>query len=391
MNQVLFNKYAAEALPNVDLEEWRLFLEWAERYVFRNGIENPLVVEIGTQKGRQKRFWTNLFGWDHMGIDITDRLGKPDILGDSQDPGTLARLNERLGGRPIDILYIDGDHSYQSAKKDYEIYSPLATGAVAFHDVRQDRFAVKKFWQDLQADKSLRTLMIDVDMDGMAGIGILVKSDRDADPDEVEIAFPPSADKYVWLQSNGDRFIYTNFPEIRACRKHLEGLSPKVALDLGCGLGRASVYFNKRFGWGSTRFILADGDSGERQLGGIRSGKADFYNSMAATYDYCGANGLQDFQLFNLEKRPIADLPPTIELAYSFVAVGFHWPLDFYLGPLHPKLAKEALVVFSMRGSQARDWVDGQVARIDRSKYELVEYAVDLMATRKSALILRRI
>lgn len=389
MNQVLFERLIAGGLPNVDLDEWKAFLEWVERYISRNEVSKPIIVEIGTQKGRQKRFWMDLFGMRHIGIDISDRFGKPDILGDSHDQATLLKLKEMLAGSDVNVLYVDGDHSYESARRDYVMYAPLVhKGVVAFHDVKQDRFEVKRFWEDLMKNQPGKTFTL---KEGQAGIGVLVLEDSESDPNEVGIVFPASAEKYIWLQSNGDKFLYTNFPEIQACKRYLQDLKPEVALDLGCGLGRASVYFRKRFGWKDTRFILADGDSGNRQLGGIRSGEADFYNSMAATEEYCRANGLENIELFNLEKKTIANLEGGVNLVYSFVAVGFHWPLDLYLKPLHSKLANYAILVFSMRGSQARDWVDNQVRRIDPSKYAIIDYAVDLMATRKSILVLRKI
>jgi len=59
------------------------------------------------------------------------------IRGDSHSPEVLAELEEILDGRPIDLLFIDGDHTLEGVTADYETYSKLVRpgGMVAFHDI----------------------------------------------------------------------------------------------------------------------------------------------------------------------------------------------------------------------------------------------------------------
>jgi len=60
------------------------------------------------------------------------------LRGDSHKPETLDALKTMLGGKLIDFLHIDGDHSAAGSLLDWEMYSPLVRpgGIVAFHDIR---------------------------------------------------------------------------------------------------------------------------------------------------------------------------------------------------------------------------------------------------------------
>jgi len=149
MNLALFNTLLP---PCQNVHEWRWFLCFCESYFNARGIEHPVVVEIGLDKNAQKAFYENLLGATHIGIDNNPAVSGTDILGDSHNPATVERLTERLAGKAIDLLYIDGDHAYESVKRDYQLFSPLAPRLIAFHDVVV-LGSVMKLWEELIADQ----------------------------------------------------------------------------------------------------------------------------------------------------------------------------------------------------------------------------------------------
>lgn len=192
MNLKLFdNLIRPKGLPSQKRSEWRMFLEICEMYLTKHNIENPIVVELGTGRNKQKKFWERLFAAEHIGIDISDKRGIPDILGDLHDPEITEKIKERLGGRPINILFIDANHSYEAVKRDFEIYSPLCSDIIVLHDIETNRYEenkkneVWKFWDELR-EKAYRGveeykdfLLLSIyqhHIRGQLGIGMIIKN-----------------------------------------------------------------------------------------------------------------------------------------------------------------------------------------------------------------------
>lgn len=120
-------------------------------------------------------------GYPHWKIPFFQALafGGPKLTlmrGKSQSKEMRDEVRNALGG-PADFLFIDGDHTYEGVKADFELYSELAApGAmVAFHDIvphAANEVGVDRFWREVSAGREHRTLVRDWDQ-GTCGIGLL--------------------------------------------------------------------------------------------------------------------------------------------------------------------------------------------------------------------------
>ena len=100
------------------------------------------------------------------------------LRADSHKTETLEQVEAVLHGRKVDFIFIDGDHTYEGVKKDFEMYSPLVKegGIIAFHDIvvhpPETGCEVSKFWREIRDDYDSEEIVKDWSQN-WGGIGVV--------------------------------------------------------------------------------------------------------------------------------------------------------------------------------------------------------------------------
>lgn len=99
------------------------------------------------------------------------------IRGNSHSEETFSTLKEVLNGCEIDYLFIDGDHTYQGAKLDFEKYSTFVRkgGKIGFHDIvvhKGSQCDVYKLWKEVKQEYDYKEFVNDWDQNCF-GIGLI--------------------------------------------------------------------------------------------------------------------------------------------------------------------------------------------------------------------------
>lgn len=101
------------------------------------------------------------------------------IRKDSHKFSTLEKVKKVLNNKSIDILFLDGDHTYNGVKKDFNMYGNLVrqNGIIAFHDIVEvtieEGVEVNKFWNELKEEYNYIEIVEDWNQDN-CGIGIII-------------------------------------------------------------------------------------------------------------------------------------------------------------------------------------------------------------------------
>ena len=216
-----FSKYKKKQSRNVIIPSWPVAQKLGEITKLQELLQDyeiKKVLEIGTYRGGTAMLWANIvapeeghvfcadmrFDWgsfhDHGYANIENKTYRrqvyndspyekfiTEIQGDTHDSEFVKNLCAQVG--EVDLLFIDGDHSYEGVKQDFENYSALVKngGYIVFHDIletsyhKQNGCNVSQFWNEIKNKYASYEFIDPKDYPGCPadsmGIGVLKMSE----------------------------------------------------------------------------------------------------------------------------------------------------------------------------------------------------------------------
>ena len=132
------------------------------------GVQSVLEIGTGYKAGLAQFIHYDL-GWQVVSVDIRD-------YGHAFE-GITFIIGQYEADRQFDLVFIDGEHTYEAVRHDLADYGAYATRAWAFHDIAglRDCGGVAQYWRDIAYTKAgkLRKGFHEVidDSERRAGIG----------------------------------------------------------------------------------------------------------------------------------------------------------------------------------------------------------------------------
>jgi cephalosporin hydroxylase len=189
------------SILHVSISPWQIRSELLQLAEVVDRLRPKAVLEIGTAEGGTFFLWCKLASEDATLISIDLPRGRfgggyPEwkvpfymkmaksgqkvtlLREDSHEPATLKKIMDILNGHEIDFLFVDGDHSFEGVKRDFEMYSRFVRsgGIIALHDIVpspiESGCEVSKFWSEVKTTYR-HSEIVESYFQGRRGVGLL--------------------------------------------------------------------------------------------------------------------------------------------------------------------------------------------------------------------------
>jgi SAM-dependent methyltransferase len=127
---------------------------------------------------------------------------------------------------------------------------------------------------------------------------------------------------------------------------------PAKILEIGPGMGRSLVFFNKILDWKDCEMHAYEGEGKNTKytLLGPRFNDSFCGNIRMLKYilDY---NEVHNVTIFDAKDSRLVDLPGPYNFIYSFYSIGYHWSLAHFLDDILSLLQEDSIAVFIVPGA----------------------------------------
>lgn len=147
-------------------------------------------------------------------------------------------------------------------------------------------------------------------------------------------------------KKEGDAYLNMTESEYELFKDFVK--SPLNILDLGCGLGRMSIYLHAKLQNPSTCYTLADTSYYSTDIKTGWNPKDSYYNDLSLTEKFARNHGLTNFKTFDIRHSKLTTLE-NIDLVMSFLSVGFHNKIESYMDDLLKITTKNCVMIFGVR------------------------------------------
>ncbi len=124
--------------------------------------------------------------------------------------------------------------------------------------------------------------------------------------------------------------------------------TPDVIMEVGCGLGRGSIYLNHLQRNKDAQYILADRTGYTPNSGAFAPEADEYYNDLELTKDFCALNGLRNVRVFDTETDTWSSLPK-VDLIFSLCSFGMHVRIERYIDRLIATAKPNGTMIFGTR------------------------------------------